>query len=167
MALAGSVLPAHADAASPYLWYRITTQASLAFDVSGGSTSWGAPVIQWDLNTGSNQWWQLQPVGSGPNEYQLVNANSGQCLSIDSDGSVYDGAPLIQFPCDGAVTQQWYFQATWILGGLEYTIASAIDTDYVIDVPGSTANLGVQLEIWQKHQSGGLNQAFFITTQNR
>lgn len=164
VAFGGGMLPAHADAVSPYLDYRITTQASLAFDVAGGSLANGAEVIQWDIATGGgfNQRWNLMPTGSYADEYEIMNDNSSECLSVVSDGtSISDGAELIQWPCDGTPYEQWVFEPKWIGSTLEYNIASALNTDYVIDVPGFSANLGVQLEVWQNN--GGLNQAFYLT----
>lgn len=127
--VATGTVPAHADAASANLTYRITTDSSLAIDVVGASQDWGAQVIQWDINGGSNQSWKLVPVGSTANEYKVVNGNSGQCLSIDTNGALQDGQKLFQFPCDGAAAQNWVFQPVYItaLNILEYVIASAVE----------------------------------------
>jgi hypothetical protein len=159
---------AYADLASANATYRITTQASLAFDVAGASTDWGAEVIQWDVNSGHNQQWRLVPVGTTANEFKMVNRNSGQCLSIDaSAANYYNGEKIIQFPCNGATTQNWIFRPVSIVNvAVEYSIAAASQPNYVIDIAGYSANLGLQLEIWQDRSVNGsqaMNQTFYLT----
>ena len=173
--LAAGVVPlavrpaaAHADLASAGATYRITTQASLAFDVAGASTDWGAEVIQWDVNGGHNQQWRLEPVGTTANEFKIVNRNSGQCLSIDAAATnYYNGEKIIQFPCNGATTQNWIFRPVSIVNiAVEYSIAAASQPNYVIDIAGYSANLGLQLEIWQDRSINGnqaMNQTFYLT----
>jgi hypothetical protein len=157
--------PAHADIASAGLHYRITTSASLAFDVAGGSYDWGAEVIQWYVNGGDNQNWLLVPTGTKANEYMMQNKNSGLCLSINaSDTALYDGAKLIQMPCVSGRAQQWDFEYVYVTGAniLEYVIHADADYSYVIDVPGGTVATGTQLEIWHNNYRG-LNQVFYLT----
>src|SRR4051812_20678712 len=85
-ALTGLVLaavPAAADA-QQLSSVAIRTSASagyLVLDVSGASTSPGAPVIQWYGNGGSNQLWNFVPTADG-NE-TIVNLRSGMCLTTN------------------------------------------------------------------------------------
>ena len=73
-------------------------------DVSGGSFSAGAPVIQYTLNFGTNQDWYVLPTDSGYAE--LVNRNSGQCLADPNHATGPTG--LVQLPCNGDAAEQWY-----------------------------------------------------------
>lgn len=89
--------------------YRITTVASLVLDVSGGSTASGAAVIQWPVNGGQNQEWNLQPVNSGT-AYVFANANSGQVLDVPG-GTGNWGAQLEQWSANGNPNQNfWFYQ---------------------------------------------------------
>jgi endoglucanase len=74
-------------------------------DISGGSTSPGAQVIQYYWNEHASQQWTVLPTNSGYAE--LVNVNSGECLSVASNSST-PGTDLIQWPCYGSPGQQWY-----------------------------------------------------------
>jgi hypothetical protein len=49
---------------------------------------------------------------------------------------------------------------------VEYSIAAAAQPNYVIDIAGYSANLGLQLEIWQDRSVNGnqaMNQTFYLT----
>ncbi|MCL2395916.1 MAG: RICIN domain-containing protein [Acidimicrobiaceae bacterium] len=87
-------------------YYAITLGAEssgLVLDVAGASTDPGAPVIQWYYNGGENQVWSVPgPLLPG----DIVNANSGMCLTTDGVA----GDQLYQEPCDGALVQYqtWY-----------------------------------------------------------
>src|SRR5439155_5863381 len=65
IAAVSTVSPASADTAQPGHVYRITTNASLALDVSGASQGENAAVIQWPVNGGPNQSWRLQQLTDG------------------------------------------------------------------------------------------------------
>jgi hypothetical protein len=165
-ALLATAGPASADVPGSGFIYRITTSSALAVDVSGASQDWGAPVIDWYVNGHSNQSWELVSVGNTPNEFQIVNENSGLCLAINAASTgLYDGASIIQFKCLGnAPTEQWIFQPHYLGNGSGnenyYTIASAADTGYVLDVPADNTVPGTALEIWGAN--GGLSQQFYI-----
>src|SRR4051794_31139373 len=77
------------------------TNGTMFLDVSGGSTAPGAPVIQYWLNGGANQRWNIAQLPNGTNEN--VNANSGQCLTTDGVA----GHGLYQWPCYGGGGQVW------------------------------------------------------------
>jgi Ricin-type beta-trefoil lectin domain-like len=153
----GATAPAHADTAQPGHVYRITTNASLALDVSGASQGDNTAVIQWPVNGGPNQSWRLQQLGDG--SYYIINVNSGKCLSVYGP-SLAAGAGLVQYTCYGAPTQEWFLDP--VNSGTEYSIRSAASAN-VVDVPGGqTATWGTQLEQWSAN--AGSNQQFFFTT---
>ena len=156
IAAVSTVSPASADTAQPGHVYRITTNASLALDVSGASQGENAAVIQWPVNGGPNQSWRLQQLTDG-SDY-IINLNSGKCLSVNGP-SLDAGAALVQYTCYGAPTQKWYLEP--VNSGTEYTIRSAASTN-VVDVPGGSVSWGTQLEQW--YANAGSNQQFFFTT---
>jgi hypothetical protein len=133
-------------------------------DVSGGSQSPNGPVIQWPLNPfnpGRNQQWYIVPTDGGWAE--LVNRNSGQCLSA---GYTYTqpGAPLVQYPCFGGTNQQWYlgvYPGSTNLDGRKVVLASRTNSGLVADVTGGSPAQGTPLELWTR--TGGWNQQFTFT----
>ena len=88
-------------------YYKIINRNSgKALDVSNGSTTDGAAVVQ-NTYTGSNsQQWEL--INVGLNNYELVNRNSGKPLEIWG-WSTADGALADQWTYMGAgsYNQQW------------------------------------------------------------
>jgi hypothetical protein len=92
-------------------------------DVSGASTSDGAPVIQWPCSglvlnpvpgrhptqISQNQWWWPEYLGDGV--VQLVSENSQKCLAVVG-GSMADGAGIEQRACNRTLPQQrWRISA--------------------------------------------------------
>ncbi|HEY7042329.1 MAG TPA: RICIN domain-containing protein [Nocardioidaceae bacterium] len=159
MALAPAVLlglaagPASASTYSATNVYLASdsSASTLFVDVSGASRSWGAQVIQWSLNGGANQKWDIQNLADGNKEF--VNANSGQCLT--TDGIAGDG--VYQFPCVGAKNQEW--TTNLVVGNFHnYTIKSA-SSGLNLDVSGNSSNQGAVIDTW--YDNGGGNQHFF------
>jgi glucosylceramidase len=74
---------------------------------NAANTRDGAPMVQWDDNTGSEQTFYIQASGTG---YQLKNLNSGKCLDV-SNVSTADGALLQQWTCATVVAQQFKLKA--------------------------------------------------------
>lgn len=72
-------------------------------DVSGASTTPGAPVIQWRCSFASNEQWTVQPFN---NAYRIIQQKSGQCLSV-AGGSTVAGAPIVQNTCSGVDSELW------------------------------------------------------------
>jgi hypothetical protein len=125
----------------------------LALDVSGASTVPGAPVIQWLRNGGSNQRWNFVALSNGYE--QIVNQNSGQCLT--SDGVA--GHWVYQWPCDNSNPhQQWEgdLGSVWSsMNGLQNR-ASAL----WLDVAGDAYWPGAHLITW--YWNATLGEAFGI-----
>ncbi|MEV6007833.1 RICIN domain-containing protein [Streptomyces sp. NPDC051976] len=96
-----TVTPAYAT------WSLQNGNSGLAADVQNGSTSPGAPVLQWPYLNGSNQQWQFNSVGNG--YYHVVNAKSGLCLDV-SGSNLADGASVIQSTCGTSQSQSWATQ---------------------------------------------------------
>lgn len=150
--LLGLAGPAAASTYSATNVYLATDNSgsTLFLDVSGGSQSWGAQVIQWHLDGGANQKWNIQNLPDG--NKQFVNANSNQCLT--TDGVAGDG--VYQFPCVGAQSQEWTTNLVVGNGG-QYTIKSALSGLY-LDVYADSSSQGAVIDTW--YGNGAPNQAF-------
>ena len=73
-------------------------------DVAAFSQDDGGPVYQWTCHGGTNQQWQLSPVGT--NTYLLIAVHSGKCLDVAAF-SQDDGGAVYQWTCHGGTNQQW------------------------------------------------------------
>jgi endoglucanase len=94
----------------PTAHYRITARNSgKVLDVVGQSITDNAEVKQYTWNSGGNQQWAFEDVGSG--YYRIVNRYSGRCLNV-AGSSTADGANIIQYACGGGANEQWKMQAT-------------------------------------------------------
>jgi hypothetical protein len=74
-----------------------------AVSIWATDTADGADAVQWVENNGSDQQWQLVPVGS---YYEVRARHSGELLTV-SGGSTADGAQVIQWPDQDLPEQQW------------------------------------------------------------
>src|SRR5436190_15159 len=63
-------------------YYLKNVNSGLAVNVSGASISNGAPVIQWPYGGSANAIWTFVATSNG--YYQIVNANSGKDLVVQS-----------------------------------------------------------------------------------
>ena len=122
----------------------------LLLDVSGGSTSPGAQVIDWWANGGGNQVWTFYPVGN--DVYEIANQNSGQCLTTDGIA----GHGVFQLPCAGAASQIWSTGLT-PTSVSAWTISNPWSGLY-LDVSGNNPWPGTSLDVW--YYNGGANQYF-------
>lgn len=107
-----------------------------AIDVSGGSTSAGANVIQWNDTGAQNQRWRWVAVGDG--SYEIVNQNSGLLLDV-TNGSGADGATIVQRADDNGASQHW----TLVADGNGYYKIKNVNSGKLLAVSDSTA--GTQL----------------------
>ena len=137
-------------------WYSPVPEL---LDVSGASTAPNAPVIQYHYNTGRNQQWYVLPTDSGYAE--LVNRNSGQCLSVVNN-STSAGAGLVQYPCYGAPNQQWYlgvYQGNSNIKG-QTKVMTSRSSGLVADVVGASTSDGAAIDQWTNN--GGWNQQWYF-----
>ena len=82
----------------------INSNSGKVLDVTGGSTSDGALIQQWDWLGGANQQWQIVPLGNG---YSLIqNVNSGKVLDVYG-GYTTGCTPIQQWDWWGGANQQW------------------------------------------------------------
>lgn len=134
-------------------WYDFP----MYFDVSNASQNPDTHVLQWTWNGGHNQQWYVLPTDSSYAE--IVNRNSGQCLSIY--GNSPGPAPLVQYPCFGGANQQWsYTGGTANLGGPTGKLWSR-SNGLIVDVAGESASPGAWIDVW--YSTGHNNQLFTFT----
>ncbi|MFF4348181.1 RICIN domain-containing protein [Streptomyces sp. NPDC001530] len=158
-ALTGTAATAHAASAVPASGgvYTLTNAASgMLMDVKYGSTSPGAPIIQWKSNNGANQEWFLTRTSSGA--YTVRSANSGLCLDTPNS---QDSIQLVQNTCNGSSRQQWKIQP---VGDGTYTLANAANGLLADNIKSSTKE-GTEIIQWAS--GGGANQHWTLTQLTR
>lgn len=93
--------------ANGYLTVTPKINSLLRLDNGGATTDGSLVTMQTATGTG-NQAWQLQQVAAGV--YQMVNQNSGLCLSTS-------GAPAVQALCAGSAAQHFTLTpVTFVIG---------------------------------------------------
>ena len=153
VATAGAVAGGAASAqASTGFTTHITPDntAFLLLDVSGGSTSLGAGVIDWVANGGANQSWTFIPYGN--DVYEIENNNSGMCLTTDNVA----GDQVYQFECFGVATQLWSTDLT--PGTATDSTIESQSSGLYLDVNGDSPWEGTSIDTW--YFNGGANQYF-------
>lgn len=127
----------------------------LVLDVNGASTTPGAPVIQWLRTGGSNQRWNF--VGLADGGEQIVNQNSGMCLTTDG----LAGHWLYQWPCDSSNShQEWRGQLQRTILGSVKGLSNAYSGLW-LDVDGGSPWPGAHLITW--YDNGSDHQRFSYT----
>jgi hypothetical protein len=147
-----SVFNSGAYSPSAHPWYSVP----LLWDVSGGSTADGAPVLQWTWNGGHNQQWYVLPTDGGFAE--LVNRNSGKCLAAPD---YVAGHQLIQVACTGNPGQQWFlnvYPGQSITGQTKSVWNRA--TGLYADVSGASTTAGAAIDQWT--YNGNWNQQWYF-----
>jgi hypothetical protein len=86
-----------------------------------------------------------------PQEYKIVNKNSGQCLDVP-DASTADRVPIQQFTCHGGDNQRWLIEHVL---GQEYRIRNK-NSKKCLDVAGASTDARAKVQQFTCH--GGDNQ---------
>ena len=133
-------------------YYIINEYSSKALDDPGASPSNFAVIDQWQLNGGTNQRWDLIPVG-GNDYFYIRNEASG--LVLDNSLSTSNGTLIDQFQQTGGMNQQWKF-VQQPDGG--FGIVSAY-SQMALDNSLSTTN-GSVIDQWQPYF--GSNQEWVL-----
>jgi hypothetical protein len=140
-------------------YYDIVAQNGLVLDVSGASQSPSTQVITYTVNGGDNQSWAFVPSPySG--WYDVVNRNSGQCLTVQYNTAT-PGNSLIQYPCNDGINQLWYMGSissfsTYVMWDPFYSNS----TEEVADIQSAYIWPGGTMDQWT--YNGGWNQEFTL-----
>lgn len=134
--------------------YKIVSRYSgKAIDVSGVSTSNGAPAILWSYLGGSNQQWDITSLGNG--YYSIRAAHTGKALDVYNNCSNV-GCQIVQWDYAGSNNQQWQIVST---GSGYFKIVSRYN-GMPLDV--WNWNSGNGAEVRQYTDTGGTNQQWQV-----
>ncbi|MEV7094835.1 glycoside hydrolase N-terminal domain-containing protein [Amycolatopsis sp. NPDC051045] len=134
----------------PGVNYRLVAQHSgKSADISGGSASAGAALIQWQATSGLNQQFDFVPSDGG--FHRIRSRSSGLVLQVASTAT---GADITQQPDTGATTQQW--RVTDQGGGVVSLVNRA--SGLAMDVWSASTADGARVSQWTV--TGAANQRF-------
>jgi Ricin-type beta-trefoil lectin domain-like len=120
-------------------YYIVNEASGKVLDDPGSSTDTGADIDQWGLNGGTNQLWNILPVGNGNDE--IVNVCSNKALTVIYSSS---GPPIIQDQWYGVLSQQW-----------TVTLGAATGNGNYVNVGFKNAYSGMWLDDPMASQSNG------------
>ena len=125
-----------------------------ALDVSGGSTTNNAPVVQWPYQGNANQIWNFIPTSNG--YYQIKNAYSALDLNVVGNVAT-NGAKIVQYQFGSQGNDQWLPVRQSDGSYVFYNRSSGS----LLDSPGVTTQTNtVQIDQWGAN--GGSNQRFNV-----
>ncbi|MFE9452416.1 RICIN domain-containing protein [Streptomyces sp. NPDC006739] len=115
--------------------YKIVNRgSSKTVDVSGGSKSAGADVIQWSDTGALNQNWRFVPVGDG--SYKIASRNSDLLMDV-VNAATTDGANIVQSSDNNVADQRWTLVAT----GNGYYKIKNVNSSKLLDVSSGGTQL--------------------------
>lgn len=144
-----------------------------ALDVSGGSKQSGTTVQQYTSNQTNAQKWTIKKSENG---YKIISALDSQ-LALDVSGAAYKNGSKIQVSIlKDLLSQQWNFipylsqrarldilaqeNEKTLADGI-YTIRSAKNANYVVDVIGKSTKNGGNVQLFQSNSTDA--QGWIIT----
>jgi hypothetical protein len=139
-------------------FYKIVNRNSgLAVDVSSGSTSDGAGVVQWGYHGAGNQHWRFESVSGGA--FEISGQHSGKLIDV-SGASTADNAPVVQWADTDGGSQRWQL----VDAGNGYSKLRNVNSGKVLAVSGSSAKAGDR--IVQVTDTGANSQQWQIVRVN-
>jgi hypothetical protein len=140
-------------------YYELITakQSGLRLNVPEASTKNGTQIIQWNGAPMNGQWETLNPPGVSEG-ISIRNRWSRQCLDV---GSTAQGAPVVQRPCDGTVSQRWKTNSEQEAGDPFYRNITNLWSGLDLNVDGGSTALGAKLIQWPRVK-GAPNALFNI-----
>jgi hypothetical protein len=135
-------------------YYIVNAASGKVLDDPGGSTSYGQVIDQWQLDGGTNQRWNLIPVGNG--DFMIQNLASQ--LVLDNSLSTSNGTVIDQWQPE----RQPSYNQTWIIqpqpDGNDLIISAY--SGQVLDDSGSSSSNGTQLIQYPSNR--GANQEWML-----
>ncbi|HEV2645161.1 MAG TPA: RICIN domain-containing protein [Acidobacteriaceae bacterium] len=133
--------------------------SGLALDVSGGSTSSGAAIVQ-DAYTGAtSQLWTFVATTGG--NYQIKNVKSGLVLNVKGH-STTSGALIQQYAAGGPQPGNDRWAPAWNVADSTWSFYN-LNSQMALDIPGGSKSTGVQLDQW--FTNNATNQKFNLISR--
>jgi glucan-binding repeat-containing protein len=138
------------------VYLQSAMNTSKTIDIHGGYVNTAGTQAQiWSLNNGINQ--RFFVWTSNNTDWYIQNESSGMVLDIEA-GNITNEQAIIQWPIHGGVNQKWrlvrYTDGTTMF-------RSAANTNYCIDIYGSSTTDGAKLILWSYKATNNANQRFY------
>jgi uncharacterized repeat protein (TIGR02543 family) len=128
---------------------------SRVLDIPRQSTTQGVRPVLWDNGNTPNQRFKLTRDAQG--YYTIQNIRSG--LMLDLSGSrAANRTTVVQWASHGGNNQKWRLVPN---ANGSYTIASKVNENFCLDIPGSDVTKGAQPALWTKGNNQK-NQQFYL-----
>ena len=146
--------------------YMITNPAAKkSFDVAGGVMANGTNLQIYDTNNTCAQFWKIKKNG---NYYTLASSCNEKFVLDVAGGGTTNGTNVAIYSSNGTKAQQWSFtsasaapsKSTQLIGEGNYTILSALKSDFALDVAGGGSSNGTNIGMWVKNNT--IAQTFTI-----
>lgn len=121
-------------------------------------TAQGTNVVLYQEQNSNAQLWQLQPAGEG--RFHIANRETGKVLDI-LGANARSGVDVIVYAKNTSQGQLWRFVRTYAAPDALYTVKSALNTSYVLDIRDNSSANGAKLQLLRANGSQG--QVFQFT----
>lgn len=118
----------------------------------------------------SSQQWSIKLLSDG--NYRIQSKRDGYSFEVYG-GNKDNGTGIRQYEWNETAAQRWSFIGAEMDKGAEYTvyngdyqIVSALGSDYTLDVPGDTGDIGETANAQMKHGLGRKNDVFTLKYQD-
>ena len=108
----------------------------------------GANVQQWQSNGTDAQKWIIQETGDG--YYYIISKLSDLYLTVDG-GKAEGGANVQVNTGSSSQSQKFKFEQVGTIEDGTYTIKTAIDENYVLDIGGASVADGGNVQLWNNY----------------
>jgi hypothetical protein len=140
--------------------YLLISGLGTALDVKGASKDQGQPVVANGRTGVDSQRWELVADPSNPGTFEVVSANSGQCLNV-LNASTEPGDTVAQWPCvdpaGAALNQLW---RPVDRGDGTYALLS-LSSDLVLAVAANNATAGTPV-VQDTYTDGAKGEAWSL-----
>ncbi len=127
----------------------VNKASGLALDDPGSSTANGTAIVQYSINSASNQKWTFTQNSDG--SYTLINGASGKALD-DPGFSTANGTVIDQWTSDAGTNQHWRVNQN---SDGSYTILN-VASGKALDDPGFSTSNNTKIDQWTS--DNGANQ---------
>lgn len=130
-------------------YYKIVANHSgKVLDVKGGSNKSGTNVQLYDYNGTSAQLWKFVSAGGG---YYYIQSKLGTYLDVYG-GNSSNGTNVHAYTGNKSTAQKWklvkYTPSSAVIRNGYYTISTALNSNFVLDVSGGSTDNQANVQIW-------------------
>ncbi len=155
----------------------VNTVSNKSLNVYGGWMDEETNVQLWDRDGSCASYWRVDKNADG--SYSILSSCSDLVLDIYG-GKIENGKNIQVYFSNGGNNQRWYLEAVeevaeevevenGTIDESEYTITSASDTDYAIDIYGgiNKAENGANIQLYSKHKDENQRFKFIYNEHNQ